>query len=344
MRQANFKNIEDFLLDETFCEWMASNKKQHHTFWLDWIQLNPNKKEMLEEAESLYRDLNFKENKLSDSFIENEYEKLHKELNTNHNLHIALKKQKEQKLLFLRSAAAILILGVSGWLAYFFLFSATIYKTNYGALEQITLPDNSKVVLQANSSLKIGKNWDNQQPREVWLEGEAFFIVEKAQSSNNRFVVHTEQLDVEVLGTAFDVLQRDQRTRVVLNEGKVKVKFNDQQTLLENRITNENDLLPGEMIEYNAEKANFTKEKVIAKNYSSWTQNKLTFNDIPLKELAIILKDIYGYDVQFEEQQLSEKRITGTIPNQDLDVLLGAVKQIFDLEITKSKNEIIFHN
>jgi transmembrane sensor len=79
-------------------------------------------------------------------------------------------------------------------------------QTEYGKLKQVLLPDSSSIVLNANSKIEYDKNWSKGKRREVWLEGEAFFDVRHLNqdttqvSTYDQFVVHTEDLDVEVLG------------------------------------------------------------------------------------------------------------------------------------------------
>jgi ferric-dicitrate binding protein FerR (iron transport regulator) len=89
------------------------------------------------------------------------------------------------------------------------------------------------VLLNANSQLRTPARWPAGARREVWLEGEAFFQVTKKGAAPGggtdgaRFVVHTGQVDVAVLGTRFNVTNRRGQTTVTLNEGKVKLEEGD---------------------------------------------------------------------------------------------------------------------
>lgn len=94
-------------------------------------------------------------------------------------------------------------------------------------LQQFTLPDGSKVTLNKQSALHYSPTqWD--KVRTVSLQGEAFFEVAKG----SRFLVKTEQGQIQTLGTAFDVFQRDDRLEVAVFHGQVAVIHHGQTTQL----------------------------------------------------------------------------------------------------------------
>jgi ferric-dicitrate binding protein FerR (iron transport regulator) len=119
-------------------------------------------------------------------------------------------------------AACIALLVAGGlWVLQDQLFYRT-YATPYGTTQQVQLADGSQVVLNANSTLKVSRRLATNSLREVWITGEAFFSVAKT-ATKSRFVVHTSQADVEVLGTRFNVQDRRGKTVILLDEGKVKL-------------------------------------------------------------------------------------------------------------------------
>src|SRR6185437_3682694 len=81
-------------------------------------------------------------------------------------------------------------------------------RTGYGEIKSVLLPDSSVVTLNANSKLRIPEQWTEASGRQVWLEGEAYFAVQKKAATAEKFVVHTTEVDVEVLGTKFNVNAR----------------------------------------------------------------------------------------------------------------------------------------
>lgn len=143
----------------------------------------------------------------------------------------------------LRVAAVFLAVAIVGGLLFLSLHeheNPICICTAYGKTERITLPDQSVVLLNANSVLSYNDKWTDNKTREVWLAGEAYFEVKKSDARGNaKFVVHTDQLSVEVLGTEFNVNNRRGKTQVVLNAGKVRLTSD---TTLEKEII----MAPGE--------------------------------------------------------------------------------------------------
>ena len=124
-------------------------------------------------------------------------------------------------------------------------------RTGYGEMKTIVLPDSSVVILNSNSSLRIPEQWSDAEGRQVWLEGEAYFQVQKQPATVRKFVVHTRQVDVEVLGTKFNVNTRRQQAVVSLEEGKVRLLvYKGDSAVLEKRAPVV--MRPGQVVVVNA--------------------------------------------------------------------------------------------
>jgi len=239
-------------------------------------------------------------------------------------------------------AATVSILLLSGLVYFYFpkFYNLTrVYATNYGEKEQILLPDGSSVVLNANSKLTLSSDWNLElaggEPfvREVWLEGEAFFEVKKL-STPARFLVHTDHLKVEVLGTRFDVNTRKQKTRVVLNEGKVKLLAQNQPELVMN---------PGELVELNEGDAQFQKKIVNPETYIAWRHDELVFEATPITEIIDILEHNYGFEVEVQENAATQEMLfTGKAPADDISLLLKMLSETFDINISQADKKIVF--
>ena len=94
------------------------------------------------------------------------------------------------------AAAVFLLIAWGGWWATQTPWNAVRYATDYGETKTVTLPDGSRVILNAHSRLRFSDDWDEPLTREVWLEGEALFKVSKVPHSYDtsqwvKFVVHT---------------------------------------------------------------------------------------------------------------------------------------------------------
>src|SRR5690606_10326257 len=116
------------------------------------------------------------------------------------------------------------------------------YLTSYGEIIEVILPDSSHVVMNGNSTMTMAKNWYSDRPREVYLDGETIFSVRKSKD-HQKFIVHTsDDFNVEVLGTEFNVFARESKTRVVLNSGTVQLNIN------QSSLSDQVKLSPGDML------------------------------------------------------------------------------------------------
>ena len=226
------------------------------------------------------------------------------------------------KTSWVRYAAAISLLLVTGLAIWWITHPQQVYQTTYGETKTIVLPDSSQVTLNANSTLQYSYQKE-QLIRRVSLQGEAFFQVRpiKVDEATVAFAVHTDNLEVEVLGTAFNVLHRHGDTEVVLEEGKVKVS-NESQELL---------LAPGERIEVKEGETYLTKQLIELAPYIGWRNNLLIFEQTSLREIARLLEDNYDYRVIFEDDTVAEKAFKGTFPIDDISILLKTLEKAVDV-------------
>ena len=336
MKNEQFEKVEDLINSDLFYDWVFYKKKD--AFWLEWQSDNDQRKAMVIEAKAFLQQLSFHKETANTQEVDKSLEAIWSQINTQ-------PKQLNPKLStstnyrWMGIAASVLFLIVAGWfISNHFLAKTTIYTTNFGETQQITLPDNSQVVLQANSTLKVPKNWSTERDRKVWLAGEAFFDVTKKQASTPiKFIVDTDNFSIEVLGTQFNVLARDNNKRVNLQEGKIKFLWGNQR--------NEIALVPNEMIAYSKEENQFKKLKVEAAIYTAWKEQKLILNNTPLSEIARILEENYGYQVRFAPSvnRNRTKSSVGAISTSNIDNLITIIEASYEVEINKN-NQLITIN
>ena len=106
------------------------------------------------------------------------------------------------------------------------------------------------------------------------LKGEAFFVVNEQGTATHRdrFIVHTPQLDVEVLGTRFNVNTYRPQTQVVLQKGSVEIvtKINAQEKKY--------NLSPGQCAVFDKQKDVVNISKVNSDAYVGWKDNRFIFD------------------------------------------------------------------
>ena len=169
-------------------------------------------------------------------------------------------------------------------------------STPAGTTTSITLDDGTQVLLSANSRLEYSKSFSADK-REVKLVGEARFNV--AKDAERPFIVHTRQLQTQVLGTVFDVKAYPQTPAdVTLYEGKVEVSLNGDAPQL---------MQPGEQAFLNKE-GKLQLEKA-SEETSKWAEGEFAFDN---RELMAVMQEIgswYNISVVFHSRPLLEERI-----------------------------------
>jgi len=226
---------------------------------------------------------------------------------------------------WVRYAAAVVLLVGAAYLGWSML-SVQTYQTGYGQTQTVILPDSSVVTLNANSRLDY-RYVKSSLLREVTLEGEAFFRVKSIIQAGSpvKFTVFTNNLDIEVLGTEFNVHHRHGDTEVVLEEGKVKVSHQSQELLLD----------PGERVELKKGESQLTKMAIELPLYTGWRNNLLVFEQTSLAEIAQILEDQYDLTVLFDDPKLARKTFRGTYPADDISILLKTLEKSVDIQNTE---------
>ena len=216
----------------------------------------------------------------------------------------------------------------------------SVLKTGYGEVKNILLPDGSVVVLNANSSLRIQPQWTEGDSRQVWLEGEAYFKVQKKASTRQKFVVHTRTLDVEVLGTKFNVNTRRQHSIVSLEEGKVQLSVHGNvQSVIEKKAPMV--LRPGQVVTLDESlqvKINEDKDVVA---HSGWSRNEFHFDNTSLLEVARLIEDTYDYKMEATDTSLFRLSISGDLRAANVQELVKVLEVTLKLNM-RIQNKTIY--
>jgi ferric-dicitrate binding protein FerR (iron transport regulator) len=205
----------------------------------------------------------------------------------------------------------------------------------------VQLPDGTHVWLNAGSKLTYDKEF-NSSRREVTLTGEGYFDV--VRNEKKPFIIHTEKMDVKVLGTRFNVKSypNDKATEAALIHGSIEVSLKDRP--LEKII-----LKPNEKIVVanrdtflsvsngpRSQKANL--EPLVAIKHltyqkedssiieTSWLDNKLVFEDESFKDLALKMERWYGVSIIFKDEKTAAMRFTGAFESETIEDAMRALK------------------
>ena len=329
----------DFLVDDYFIKWVRNPDAQTEQFWKSWIEHHPEKKEMIEEARYIVASVQFED----DTLQEQEVSEIWNSIRPNAQ---SAKPSTHQPVYvpasfpWQRMAAVfgglIILALLSLWIVKWQSVeqeSMTQYATEYGQTKSIVLPDQSEVILNANSSLHFSHHWHPDSARQIWLDGEAYFSVVH-QENDQEFIVHSRGIDIRVLGTEFNVNNRRSKVRVVLSTGKVTLK--DQHQAVGEEIV----MRPGELVEIEEGKGEYSRKEVKTELYTSWKGNKLVFDGTPLSDIAQLLEDNYGYQVSIKDASLAERQFKGSVSTDEIDKLLAQLGKIFNADIQKKGKQI----
>lgn len=218
--------------------------------------------------------------------------------------------------------AAILVIGF-GIYMFATLPNLTIIETVAANKKIVELPDASTATLNAVSSVSFNKKaWDKK--REINLEGEAYFKVAKGAT----FSVITDEGTVSVLGTQFNVKQRNDLLEVFCYEGSVKVAYLQKEIVL----------TPGQRFLL-LDGKEFHNEKENAKD-PSWIHNESSFKSLPLQE--VIQEFERQYDVKVDASKIDTSQVfTGSFTHTDINLALKAITLPSQLKYQKKQNSII---
>lgn len=237
---------------------------------------------------------------------------------------------------WIAAASVTLILCVAAALWLFRTDSIVHYATGNWEWQAIELPDGSWVKLNANSEISYAQSWEEGSDRKVWLTGEAFFKVEKKPATKAKFIVVTEDLEVEVLGTSFNVNSRGAKTDVFLEEGQIRLNLGTRAEMLH----------PGDFIAYSA------KEEAILERRSetppeeqdnSWKEGVLIIKDKSVAEILKNIEELYGVETQVTNSQLLEQIKTVSVPMGQLELTIPLLEGTFSSKITKKENLLIIN-
>jgi ferric-dicitrate binding protein FerR (iron transport regulator) len=205
------------------------------------------------------------------------------------------------------AASVAIMLGTTGYFSYREGFkhvnSQQIISYNPpGMLSTVVLPDGSKVILNAGTTISY-PNVFTAGNREIEIEGEAFFEV--VHDAGRPFTVNAGELDVEVLGTQFNVkaYMDDERIEVSLAQGKVGIRREG--------VNEQVVLAPGDQTCYDKSTRSLIKRSVNITHYTSWKNGVYYFRALPLKEIAKQLERIFDVRIHTASPEIGNIIITG---------------------------------
>jgi len=284
------------------------------------LEKNTITSEEMEEFLTLVKDKNNKT--LFDQILDNDLKKLSMEVISTPDVD----RNRIRWIIPMSIAAAVLILVLAAFIFNNVILQANLtFSTSVGETLKVELPDESIVTLNANSTLTwIDKN---QNIREARLSGEAFFDVR--HQDNVPFRVYSDNLVIDVLGTEFNVNNRQGAGEIYLKEGEIQVSNNrvDQAGVL---------LTTGESAYVDTETYKLVKTKSQKlEDQSLWRDGILKFTDTPVKNILKQVEDIYGVKLTMLDDELMKRPMDFALPYTNWEMVSEGLALALGKELVK---------
>lgn len=217
------------------------------------------------------------------------------------------------------------------------LFGTTEYEEIYvakGERIQMVFQDGTRAYINSDSKLRYPKKFALNS-REVYLEGEAYFVV--AKNKHRPFIVNLSGSAIHVLGTSFNVQDYPNNKDIVvcLDEGNINMTLPTEMKYAVN---------PGEKLVYNKASKQCSVSKMNEmQNISMWKHNVITFKDTPLPEVIKVLNRWYNVTFKVEDDRTLNYLYTFTSDNPLLEKVLIDMEKIAPVrfEYNQEKQEVI---
>lgn len=255
------------------------------------------------------------------------------------NIHAKIKRKKLYALAYecLRYASMlVLIVSLVGG-SYWWLTSSIAPAPNYtyvsvlpGNKSKLTLPDGTSVTLNGNSQLRY--DVEPKKHREVVLmKGEAYFDV--AKDANCPFRVHVNDMQIEVLGTQFNVRLNEDAIETALFSGAVQLSSDS--------LLQDYQLRPGKKSIYRPEAHQITICDNDGLTDARWKDGYLAFNSLPFSKVLQEIENWYGVKFQLRNQHLANDKLTGAFYKETLESVLISLSMQYGFKCRMEHEHII---
>ena len=194
--------------------------------------------------------------------------------------------------------------------------------TAKGSKGKFTLPDGTVVWLNSESRLVYPDQFADGK-RTVNLVGGAYFEV--VRDEKKPFIIKAGDVDVEVLGTSFNISSYPFKDNIetALLSGSVKISGPS--------VRREIYLKPNEVFEYKKDLHAVSVKSVNASLYADWIKDRLVFDNRPLSDILISMEGWYNMDIVCPEKFAESTYMSFTIRQEDIDEILRAMSFIIPI-------------
>lgn len=302
-----FDTAEELAADESFQNYCLKDSDSKR--WNKFLKANPSKLELFEEAQMLVMLL------------------------SPYPIHQQIPKTSPIRINLIKIASIfliLLILGI-GSIYYYTIEAENPIQTHIASNNlSILLSDLSKIDVRAGGVVRFAEKWEKTPKRELWLEGEAYFDVEKSKDKPKEFIIHLQKGEITVLGTKFIAISDSSYTKIILEEGLVNYVIGNKTYSME----------AGDALIYNDEMVSIQHNKN-TRNFDSWRNDQISFKNTSIEDIILTINNSYGLNVEIGTKSLRDRNITATVNKNDPMLLLEAIAEIYNIKIIQDSNKII---
>jgi len=194
-------------------------------------------------------------------------------------------------------------------------------------IDSIILPDNSRIILSPHSKLAYDSDFNDKYRAVTLLKGNAFFKVTK--NKTKPFIVTTGNIKTTVLGTSFNIDIQKDKINVDVKTGRVEVASKSQQKII----------YPNQRVSYSIKKQTLSKEMDI--RVLPWYENDIQLSEIKIRELGVIVKNRFGYNIRYNDSSIDNAKVTIHISKgESVNQIIDKLKYITSLKFKIDANEI----
>lgn len=206
---------------------------------------------------------------------------------------------------------------------------------SYGKKSMVLLSDGTKVWLNAGSQLVYPAVF-LKDTREVALTGEAFFDVVK--NPQKPFVVKAADVNVQVLGTRFDIsaYPEDKTIQAILEEGKINLKYSGSGIFKRDYVV---EMVPNQMVEFDKVSREANSSTVNVSKYVSWKDGMLEFEKANLYKALKQVERFYNIKILLEDQSIGSYKLSGKLDLKDEpEEVLNVIKLTVPIDWQRKSN------
>lgn len=209
----------------------------------------------------------------------------------------------------------------------------------YGKRFDLELSDGTEVYLNAGTVLRYPINFIKGKKRQVYLTGEAYFEV--TENDKDPFIVTADDMDVQVIGTEFNVSSypEDETKDVVLVSGSVALSASRAES--DDPSREGLSLEPGQKGSLTKSEGTFTTKSVMTDIYTSWKEGKLIFRQMSFANILKKLERHYNISIVNRNKKLANEKFNANFGDEPLETVLGYFEKTYSIEYTIQRNRVI---